>query len=269
MIGFVSVKRRSNLDLKRSTGFVLGTMMASNEALIGLSNGDVTRARSIARIRPDQRWDLNLVNKLQGLPWQPSRGPDDSILECLDNPHLYIDADARAQLEGEMGDPDEVLLPRCLTGERQLPSLRITRADLIKYGFTPGCPRCVDTQCEIPNISSNHRDECRTIIYKLMRQAQDVKLMKWLRDHPDNQAKVGPSIAEEVQPPKPLPPACRLVVVWQPGRERFSQVVTMLVHSGVSPIDATMYVNLSKCGPGMAVRIVHRMSARMSGVPEE
>ena len=61
-------KGRSNLDLKWSTGIYLGTMMSSNEALIGLPNGDVTRARGIARIRPDQRWDLTLVNKLRGTP---------------------------------------------------------------------------------------------------------------------------------------------------------------------------------------------------------
>ena len=63
---FVPTKRRSNLDLRWSAGIFLGTVMSTNEALVGLPNGDVTRARGVARLRPDQRWDINLMNKLRG-----------------------------------------------------------------------------------------------------------------------------------------------------------------------------------------------------------
>ena len=97
----------------------------------------------------------------------PSKGEDDSVLECLDNPHLYIDAEQRKLLEGEL-DAEESPLPRCLSGERSLPSLRITKGDLLKYSYTPGCTKCLDTQVGLPHINSNHSDECRRRVYKLM-----------------------------------------------------------------------------------------------------
>ena len=138
---FVPAKRRSNLDLRWSAGIYLSTSPATCGATIGLPTGDVARAQGVARLRPDQRWDANTVNKLRGQPWQPSLGPDDSVLECLENPHLHLDAGAR---EGEMEDTSPI--PKCLSGERKLPSRRITKPDFVKYGHTGVCPRCTDTQ---------------------------------------------------------------------------------------------------------------------------
>ena len=235
------------MDLKWSPGIFLGNMMSSNEAIVGLPNGDVTRARGIARIRPDQRWDLALVNKLQGFPWLPSKGEDDSVLECMDNPHMYIDAEQRKLLEGEL-DVEESPIPRWLSGERSLPSLRITKGDLDHHGFTPGCPRCLDTQCGLKHITTNHTDECRSRIYKAMWRQGDANLSKWLRDHPDNQAKVGPSVAEaraqDLESPghAPIPPRGDLVVVEDLDQKDFIDVVTLLVQHGVPPVQAKQCV---------------------------
>ena len=47
-------------------GTFLGTMMTSNEAIIGLPNGDVTRPRSVARLVPSQRWRPEVMLKITG-----------------------------------------------------------------------------------------------------------------------------------------------------------------------------------------------------------
>ena len=103
--------------------------MSSNECYIGLSNGHVTRARGIARVRPDQRWDSKLIAKITGTPARPHDGLDDSVLEGFDNPHLHLDHDELQALEGDDDDPS-LHLPPVLRHDRALPSLRITRLDL-------------------------------------------------------------------------------------------------------------------------------------------
>ena len=79
-------RRRSNLDLRWSTGVCLGTLMVSNEALIGLPGGDVVRSRSVARLLPNQKWNREAVLAVKGTPAKPSVGPDDSSIESFYTP---------------------------------------------------------------------------------------------------------------------------------------------------------------------------------------
>ena len=101
--------------------------MTSNEALIGMPNGDVTRSRSIAMLVASQRWRREAVLAIQGAPAHPSRGQDDSVIESFDNPHLHLDSDLKRKLEDEEAVATD--LPECLQPDRKLPSLRITKAD--------------------------------------------------------------------------------------------------------------------------------------------
>ena len=129
---FVPKRRRAKLDLCWAEGVYLGTLMGSNECLVGLPNGDVTRASGVSRVRADQRWKPRLLQDLTGTPGRPHSKDDDSILESFNNPHLHLDAEEIALLENEHELSDG--LPPQLGNDRQLPSLRITRADLDRYG---------------------------------------------------------------------------------------------------------------------------------------
>ena len=164
----VPKRRRSNLDLRWSVGVFLGTMMSSTEALVGLPNGDVTRSASIARLIPSQKWSADTILNITGVPSQPTRsGYDDSILESFSNPHLMLDAEAKARIDGE--SPDDVDLPLCLHLGRKLPNVRITRGDLDKYSYTEGCPRCEHTKLGVvQHMNSNHWDACRRRVYTQM-----------------------------------------------------------------------------------------------------
>ena len=174
--------------------------MTTNEALIGLPDGDVTRARSIARLVPNQRWDKDAILAIRGVPANPRpRNPaDDSVIESMHNPHIMLDAEQLSELEDEQVLTSD--MPVCLHEGRQLPSLRITKADLERYGFTPGCPRCLNTQVGDVSSSSNHWESCRRRVYQQMYHQEDPKLLKWLRDHSSDTRKVGPSIGLEPSP---------------------------------------------------------------------
>ena len=131
--------------------------MTSTEAIIGLPNGNVTRTRSIARLIPSQRWRKDAVLGVKGVPAKPSMFEDDSVIESYDHPHLLLDDDARVALGGE--EVEQTDLPLCLEHGRKLPSLRITQSDLLRYGYSGDCPRCIATQLadlsSTPGVQSN------------------------------------------------------------------------------------------------------------------
>ena len=188
----IPARRRANLDLRWSSGIFLGTLMTSNEALVGLPNGDVIRTSSVARLIPSQRWKPEAILAITGTPARPTAQDDaDSIIEYFANPHLLIDSEQRAALDDE--SKVDVELHLCLHVDRRLPSLRITKGDLDRYGYTDECPRCTHTKMGVVHhINSNHWDSCRRRVYRQMFQAQDPKLTKWLREHPTDSAKQWP-----------------------------------------------------------------------------
>lgn len=64
----VPKRRRSKLDLRWPSGVCLGTLMNTKEPLIGLPNGDVSRSSRIARVRCDQRWVAEPLERITGIP---------------------------------------------------------------------------------------------------------------------------------------------------------------------------------------------------------
>ena len=71
--------------------------MTSNEAYIGLADGDVTCTRAVARRMAIQQWNRQAVLSIKGAPGKPRpRNPeDDAIIEAYQNPHLSRDAELR------------------------------------------------------------------------------------------------------------------------------------------------------------------------------
>ena len=206
-------KRRSKLDLRWSQGIFLGTTMHSTESYVGLPSGYDIRTNAVARVRSDQCWDKELAQKLTGTPAFPSRLPDDSIIETFDNPHLSLDEDALKLLDVENLEDPMSPMPVSLKDGSVLPSLRITVADLEKFEFSSGCPRCTDLQLGRTNTRKNHSDDCRRRVYQQMWLHQDPKILKWLREHPVDRAKVGPSIDVEYQDMDQAPASVRAALL--------------------------------------------------------
>lgn len=182
------------------------------------------------------------------------------------NPHLMLDAEAKSHTDHE--SVDDIDLPLCLQVDRNLPSLRITRGDLDKYGFTPDCPRCEHTKLGfVAHVNWNHWDSCRRRVYRRMYVAKDPKLTEWLRSHPTDMANVGPMLdlspatqgtsssstapappaevhAGQDVPGLPPPPGAPgdLRVFDGANENDFTDVVTMLRAYGTEPAEAQRYV---------------------------
>ena len=260
--------------MKWGLGVYLGTLMKSNECYVGLPNGHVTRARGIARVRPDERWSADAISKITGTPAKPHDGVDDCILEGYENQHLLLDDHELKLLEGDDQDAIEGL-PPALRPDRALPSRRITRLDLHKYRPSDGCLRCTEISMGNHQTNANHDPECRRRIYTAMWFAKDPNLLRWLEQHQHDHRRVyidstatldienappsvraavpgkgpadaaSPSRAPAPMPPTPAAPvedANELVVL-----DEFADVVSLLVDHGVEPVAAQMHVtNLVK-----------------------
>ena len=89
------------MDLRWGIGVYLGTLMTSNEAVIALPDGEVTRSRAVARLVPSQRWRKEAILAIKGTPARPrpTNHADDARVEAFANPHLSIDAELREKLE--------------------------------------------------------------------------------------------------------------------------------------------------------------------------
>ena len=159
---YVPKKRRSKLDQRWTLGIFLGTTMHSNECYVALANGSVVRGRAITRVRPDQRWDRDAVQKVRGTPSEPL-SKDDTEVETFANPH-----DHDVEAEGEViGDEDA---EKSRAGLRK----RITIADMDKYGYSPNCPRCRAHRTKNPRYNNyNHTEVCRARFYKMMEGEQE------------------------------------------------------------------------------------------------
>ena len=96
----VPKKRRVEMDMRWTTGVFLGTTMGSNEPYIGLSNGSVVRGRALNRVRPDQRWSQDTIQKLRRTPGDPMC-KDDTEVESLSDPHVNADDEERDARENE------------------------------------------------------------------------------------------------------------------------------------------------------------------------
>lgn len=66
----------------------------------------------------------------------------------------------------------------------ELKKVRITKVDLEKYGYTPGCPRCARLEYGQSQTRVPHNDECRLRMYRRYQREGDVK---WRRAREDIQ----------------------------------------------------------------------------------
>ena len=59
---------QAKLDLGFSIGVFIGNSQNSNEALIGIGNGNVIRSGSVVRVAASQRWSKDVIRKMIGIP---------------------------------------------------------------------------------------------------------------------------------------------------------------------------------------------------------
>ena len=53
--------------------------------------------------------------------------------------------------------------------------IRLTVKDFRRFGFTPGCPRCLDEEAGAFRTERHHNDDCRLRMYLAFREANNAK----------------------------------------------------------------------------------------------
>ena len=115
----------------------IGLSSNSNEAFIGLPNGNVVKSRSVARVMIANRWDKDAVLKIRGIPGSLNPAGAEDInpqIEESDSPHLDGDAEEREDADQSM--PEAQASSQKPRGSNT--QIRITQRDVRLYGYTDG-----------------------------------------------------------------------------------------------------------------------------------
>ena len=132
------------------------------------------------RVVPSGRWDQKSLLAVQSLPGKltMSDDPDDVDIEAFDNPHENLDDAERGTRDSEAAD-SRAMDSSCIGGDEGMKrmdrKIRITRADLDKYGYTPHCDRCLDIEAGAYGTKAHHSDECHLRSYLKYYENNDKK----------------------------------------------------------------------------------------------
>ena len=119
--------------------------------MVGRENGSVGLARSFRRLPESQRVDVMLLRGVRGVPWCPDPQVGAEVEVAV----------APAPLVREVDLPPDP--PPAAAPEPRRVCIR--RVELMKHGFTPGCPGCEAVQAGTP--------PCRMRIETAMRGDKD------------------------------------------------------------------------------------------------
>ena len=200
----VPKQSRAKTGVRWRYGFFIGRAMASDQNIIALGDGSVTRARAMVRVVPSQRWDADKLSRLTATPFNEKQASLDSI-EQEANPHEH------AQSEQSQDEPDTLRARR---------GLKIELRHLGMYGYTKGCRKCSlhSQNRHAAAHKEHHTEECRARIYGRMKAAGAKKYLEaekadqerlQARGKNAKEAPHEPPVAE-LHPPDPAGPSSDL-----------------------------------------------------------
>ena len=131
----------------------LGVASHPREHLIGTWNGDVARTRSIVCVVESVRWTVDLADRPKGIAAHPIPSGNTAYENVEKN------ADPRAMAYEEVDDKGRE------ASDKVRRIIRITKADLVRYGYTDGCPRCTDLRGGAKDSTHNNPEDCRFRVY--------------------------------------------------------------------------------------------------------
>ena len=109
----------------------LGHARDSNEMIVGTAEG-ASKTYAVKRMPEDERWDPEFIRSMQGIPQQP-----DPKKKGITIPISFRFESMTTEIETH---------PVKETKEPMARRRGITKIELDKYGFTPGCPGCIAKQ---------------------------------------------------------------------------------------------------------------------------
>ena len=135
----------------------MGIALHSNDIMVGKENGSVGLAWSFRRLPESQRLDVMLLRRVRGVPWCPDPQVGAEVEVAVAPAPLVREVDLPP-------DPPPAAAP-------EPRRVYIRRVELMKHGFTPGCPGCEAVQAGTP--PQGHTEPCRMRIETAMRGDKD------------------------------------------------------------------------------------------------
>ena len=155
------LKRGHQFDSRWQQGVFLGIKDNTTEKIVGNGSGVFT-VQSIRRKSGDDKYKLEILQSVTGVPWDPQASRDD----VPKGPRPAIVAGESAE---PLAQPVVVQAPKPKISRR----LYITKRDLEKYGYTAGCPACDGVQIGRRSTGVHHNDICRKRIEECLRQEEN------------------------------------------------------------------------------------------------
>ena len=155
------LKRGHKFESRRQQGIFLGVKDNTTEKIVGNGPGVFT-VQSIRRKSGDDKYNLEILQSVTGVPWDPQATRDD----VLEGPRPAIVAGEPAE---PLAQPVVVQAPKPKTSRR----LYITKRDLEKYGYTAGCPACDGVQIGNRSTGVHRNDMCRERMEECLRQEEN------------------------------------------------------------------------------------------------
>ena len=119
-----------------------GLTDTSGEYIIGSDKGTIKVRTFKPVVDGPERWNLKRIQDCKGTPWQPVPGTNSTIIPT----HVVL--------------PD-TMIPARPTYDDRAPNLRgfrINRDDVLRHGFTEGCPGCTAIQCDKTDHAKHNND---------------------------------------------------------------------------------------------------------------
>ena len=139
----------SDLDARWASGTWLGKRWKSTEHLVHTAGGMI-KCRAVKRRPLENRWDREEVEAIVATPWRPNPSSDEGKAEARvlpPLPEVKLIKDPPRPKEPEVRAP---LRPR------------ITKSDLLSWGYTDGCLRCRQMRSGQAENGSTYSELCRT-----------------------------------------------------------------------------------------------------------
>ena len=121
-------RARGKLQAMLSEGIFLGRTHSSGESLIGTSRG-VVKARDVYRRTQSERYNVETLKTVVGVPWQMTPNKDIDYEEIPE--FRVVPGDEREEHGHQVGSQ----MPR---------RIKMTKEIMDKYSMTPQCPGCIN-----------------------------------------------------------------------------------------------------------------------------
>ena len=149
--------KTNKLEEKFREGIWAGVLGTSKEHIILTQTGPKT-ARTIRRMEDDEKYDLDLLNKVVGRP----------LVDVEEDHESDTDVDKGAPLECQVKEGEEDHHEEVQEIKRRW---KITKEDIETHGTTPGCLGCRTIKAGLPR--QNHSEHCRKRIEDEIKKTEE------------------------------------------------------------------------------------------------